>query len=254
MSGEPSKTAVFLGPTLPVAEAKSILRAEYLPPAAMGDVYRLTARAPKSRPQRIALIDGFFERTAAPWHKEILWALEQGIEVYGAASMGALRAAELEPFGMIGVGHIFEDYRDGRLTDDEEVAVIHGPKERSYAPASDAMVNIRRGLATALEAEVLSPATAEALVRLAKGQFYRDRRWDTVLEAGRAAGLPAAEIEALEARVNRARPDAKGDDARALLQRLATTTPPTRPKKPVEKLAKTWFWWRFVEVMGGGRR
>ena len=45
-----------------------------------------------------------------------------GTQVFGAASMGALRAAELAPFGMIGVGAIFAAYRDGRLTGDDEVA------------------------------------------------------------------------------------------------------------------------------------
>src|SRR5688572_32760283 len=50
-----------------------------------------------------------------------------GVRVFGAASMGALRAAELQPFGMIGVGQVFQAYRRGHLTDDDEVAVAHGP-------------------------------------------------------------------------------------------------------------------------------
>ena len=79
------------------------------PPAAQGDVYR----AALSRPVAIGLVDGYFERVPAVWHKEILWALSQGIHVFGSASMGALRAAELAPFGMVGVGAIFEAYRDG---------------------------------------------------------------------------------------------------------------------------------------------
>ena len=32
---------VFLGPTLPIPEARKILDAQYLPPASMGDVTRL---------------------------------------------------------------------------------------------------------------------------------------------------------------------------------------------------------------------
>src|SRR5262245_57987284 len=116
-------TVVFLGPSLPLDEARRLLDARYRPPAAMGDGYRLVSARP--RPRRIAIIDGYFERMAAPWHKEILWALEHGVAVYGASSMGALRAAELEAFGMIGVGAIFADFRSGRLTDDDEVAVVH---------------------------------------------------------------------------------------------------------------------------------
>ena len=67
-------------------------------------------RASRERVQRIAIIDGYFERMAAVWHKEILVALEKGIAVWGAASMGALRAAELAPFGMVGVGAIYQAF------------------------------------------------------------------------------------------------------------------------------------------------
>ncbi|MEY4092992.1 MAG: hypothetical protein RLZZ53_191, partial [Acidobacteriota bacterium] len=49
-------TIVFLGPTLPVDAARARLDAEYLPPARMGDVYRLLSQ----RVRRIVLIDGVF--------------------------------------------------------------------------------------------------------------------------------------------------------------------------------------------------
>ena len=74
----------------------------------------------------IGIIDGYFENIPSVWHKEILWAMSQGIHVFGSASMGALRAAELAPFGMEGVGAIFEAYRDGWLEDDDEVASEDG--------------------------------------------------------------------------------------------------------------------------------
>ena len=113
---------------------------------------KATSTAPRCRgPLAIGLIDGYFERVPAVWHKEILWALSQGIHVFGSASMGALRAAELAPFGMIGVGAIFEAYRDGILEDDDEVAVAHGPADTGYRAGSDAMVNIRATLARAVQ-------------------------------------------------------------------------------------------------------
>ena len=136
---------VFTGPTLSPDDAHGELDAVYLPPAAQGDVYR----AARQRPSAIGIIDGAFERVPAVWHKEILWALVQGIPVFGAASMGALRAAELAPFGMRGVGRIFAAFRDGELEDDDEVAVVHGPADTGYAALSDAMVNIRATLARA---------------------------------------------------------------------------------------------------------
>ena len=90
---------VFVGPTLAVSDARAELDAVYLPPVTAGDVHRLW----RLRPRAIGIIDGFFEHAPAVWHKEILWIMEQGVHVFGSAGMGALRAVELEMFGMRGV-------------------------------------------------------------------------------------------------------------------------------------------------------
>ena len=83
----------FLGPSLPAREAKGF---HLLPPARQGDIWRALGL----RPRAIALIDGLFEAQPSVWHREILDALDAGIPVVGGASMGALRAVELEAFGM----------------------------------------------------------------------------------------------------------------------------------------------------------
>ena len=44
------------------------------------------------RPRAIGIIDGYFQQVPSVWHKEILWAMAQGVHVFGSASMGALRA------------------------------------------------------------------------------------------------------------------------------------------------------------------
>src|SRR5688572_31007619 len=113
---------VFIGPTISRDDAMRVLGAEYLPPVRAGDVARLTANG---KPSAVGIVDGYFHHVPSVWHKEILHALRLGIPVYGASSMGALRAAELSAFGMIGVGEIFEAYESGRWTDDDEVAVSH---------------------------------------------------------------------------------------------------------------------------------
>ena len=133
---------VFTGPTISASEASRELDAVYLPPAAEGDVCRVTLH----RPQAIGIIDGYFQSVPTVRHKEILWAMSRGIHVFGSASIGALRAAELAAFGMEGVGTIFELYRDGVLEDDDEVAIAHGPAEVGFLAGSEAMVNIRQTL------------------------------------------------------------------------------------------------------------
>ena len=138
--------AVFAGPSLDRADA-SVPGITYLPPAAEGDIYRAARQGPRA----IGLIDGYFEAQPAVWHKEILWAMSQGIHVFGAASMGALRAAELWSFGMVGAGTIYRAYRRGTLIDDAEVAVLHGPAELGYPSVTEALVNVRANLSRAGE-------------------------------------------------------------------------------------------------------
>lgn len=162
---------VFLGPSLPPGEARRTLPARYLPPARCGDVLRIR----RLKPRAIALIDGLFETTAAVWHKEILLALEDGIAVLGASSMGALRAAELEPYGMTGVGAIFEAFRDGVYTDDDDVALLHGSASAGYPAYSEPMVNIRATVTAAVDMRVIDRASGDHLLRCAKSIFYQER-------------------------------------------------------------------------------
>jgi hypothetical protein len=212
------KIAVFLGPTLAAAEARAALPgAEILPPARQGDLYL----AAKGGAAILGLVDGYFDQVESVSHKEVLWALSQGVHVYGAASMGALRAAELGSFGMEGVGEVFARYQRGELTDDDEVAVAHAPAEDGYRRTSVAMVDIRATLAAARAACVIGADTHARLVHAAKALFYPDRAYPIVLARAEAEGASAAELSALCAFLPTGRVDQKRRDALALLERLA---------------------------------
>ena len=95
--------------------------------------------------------------------------------------MGALRAAELHSFGMRGIGRIFEDYRDGRLTDDDDVALLHGPAEAGFVKLSEPMVNVRATLDRAAAGRVISRRAARTIAAAAKAKFYQDRTWPRVI-------------------------------------------------------------------------
>ncbi|MGO7565147.1 TfuA-like protein, partial [Rhizobium johnstonii] len=73
---------------------RSYLKAIYLPPVGCEDVVRAVA---EYTPSSIVLIDGVFAQRPAVRHQEILWAIARGVRMYGEASIGALRAAELAP-------------------------------------------------------------------------------------------------------------------------------------------------------------
>lgn len=234
---------VFLGPSLPVAEARAEFDAVYLPPVAQGDVYRVASRGA----QAIGIVDGYFQRVPAVWHKEILWAISRGVHVFGSASMGALRAAELAPFGMEGVGTIFEAFRDGVLKDDDEVAVTHSTAESGYAALSEAMVNIRATLAAAESERALSPSTRAELERIAKDLYYPDRSYPLVLRRAVEQGQPAAELDAFRAWLPVGRVDQKRADAIAMLRQmrlhLAEGSP---PKQAPFRLEPTLQWQRAI--------
>ena len=219
---------LFTGPTLSAAEGKRELDAVFLPPAAQGDVYR----AALEKPVAIGIIDGYFERVPAVSHKEILWAMAQGVHVLGAASMGALRAAELSAFGMEGVGAVHEAYARGELEADDEVAVAHAPAEEGYRPPSEALVNVRATLRAAEQAGVIAAATQGHLERIAKELFYPDRCYPILLARAAKEGVPPCDLEALRVFLPEGRVDQKRLDALALLRvmrgRFGGATEPKR--------------------------
>jgi hypothetical protein len=221
---EPHEIVVFLGPSLAVATAKLILPTRYLPPVGCGDVLRCL----RLKPKVIAIIDGVFENTPAVWHKEILLAMEQGIQVFGASSMGALRAAELAPFGMIGVGKIFTHYRDGIYTDDDEVALLHSNADGEWRPFSEPMVNIRATVGHALQQGVIAPTLAEQVINAAKQTFYYERSLRRAVESVRTGGAEERTLnDLLRFAENGGYVDQKQRDALELIQTLARLERPS---------------------------
>lgn len=238
---------IFLGPTLSVEEARTELDAVYLPPASQGDVYRAARR----RPAAIGIVDGYFGCVPSVWHKEILWAMHEGVHVYGSASMGALRAAELHAFGMVGVGKIFEAFRDGVLEDDDEVAVVHGPAEAAYRPVSEAMVNIRSSLQAAWRAGAIDAKTAHVLEDLAKARFYPERTYANLLREAAERGVPIEQLEALQVWLPGGRVDHKRLDALAMLRLMRSHLSVGLARKQVPyHFEYTYHWdqcWRRAE-------
>ena len=243
-----SDTYVFLGPSLPVSDARAVLpAAEYLPPVKMGDVQALMAK----KPRVVCIVDGYFERVPAVWHKEILFALSQRVRVVGASSMGALRAAELHTFGMEGVGTIFEGFRDGALTADDEVAIAHGSADDGYRPLSEALVNVRLGLARATAEGLLTDVEHAALLARARTTFYPERSWGRVVADAAEAGMGAERVEALRSFFTRERPNQKRDDAVLALRHVASTVTHDAPT-PSFDFEPTAFWQRLVRTTAHG--
>lgn len=218
-----SLAVVFAGPSLAgVAPPPGVVLRG---PAMAGDLY-LAARAGA---RVIGLVDGLFEDRPGPWHMEILWALGQGIRVFGAASLGALRAADCAAFGMEGVGEIHALYASGTLEDDHEVALVHAPAELGHRPLTEALVNVRATLAAAEVAGILPAPAAGRLLDLAAALHFKDLTWQRILTEARAAGL-GNDATALEAWLPSGRVDLKRRDALALLEAVAAAKPDEGPR------------------------
>ncbi len=221
-----SRVLIFAGPTLSHEQISTLIPdAEIHPPIMGGDLVRL---APKAG-DLIAIIDGFFYQSTSVRHKEILDMLRQGVHVWGAASMGALRAAELSPFGMRGFGQIFEAYRDGKIEGDDEVAVLHTTKDMGYATLTEALVNIRHACACAVEAGMISDATGYTIVETATDLPFHQRSYQNISKHTIEKGLSQQEFNKLLTFVHQNHPNLKQQDALKLLQALHT-----RPAKPLE--------------------
>lgn len=221
---------VFLGPTLAADRARELLPGcQVRPPAGQGDVLR----ALRDGAGAIGIVDGWFDQQPAVWHKEILYALERGLPVLGASSMGALRAAELHVFGMVGVGRVFELFRDGVLEDDDEVAVAHGPADSGYQPLSEALVNLRDRLEQAVAAGLLERACAAAVVARLKALPYPSRSAERAAALARELG--AGEGGELEEFLIAPHVSLKQCDAEALLTLLAAGPPPAAARVRVER-------------------
>ncbi|MFA4934596.1 MAG: TfuA-related McrA-glycine thioamidation protein [Candidatus Methanoperedens sp.] len=209
------KPVVYTGTSISHSDAGKILDADYRPPVKRHDIVRLM----KSPPEIIGIIDGVFFDSAAVAHREIIEALKMGITVVGGASMGALRASELEPYGMIGVGNIYEMYKNGVLESDDEVAVTFDAEK--LEPLSVPLVNVRVTVEQAMVMGVLTKEQASAVVEITRKIFYPERNyWNIVNECVKNGVIEDSDKEKLLGFFRAHEVDLKRQDAVLVLGKI----------------------------------
>ena len=171
---------VFLGPTMARAEAMELCDAVYLPPVSQG---MIVSEVQRHEPRAILIVDGIFQSEPAVRHKEILWAMAQGVTVLGAASMGALRAAELDRLGMIGVGLIYRWYRRYRFAPDDAVAVLQMPQELGSKAMTLSLIDLLMTFRRAERKKAVAGHERSRLEGAARRLNYRDRTLANVVKA-----------------------------------------------------------------------
>jgi TfuA protein len=173
------KPIIFLGPSLSHEKARKILQADFRGPAKKGDLLRASGDIDDST--IVCLVDALFLQDYPPSPIEVYQLmLNKNIKLYGAASLGALRAVELEKFGMIGMGKIFELYKKGKLTADDEIAVTF--VEGEHQLQSEAMIDIRFNLFLAHRMGIINEITKKTIAKVAKNIYFPYRNYTDILD------------------------------------------------------------------------
>lgn len=199
---------LFAGPSL-FGQAPDLTGIDLRPPARQGDLHRAACDGAHA----IGLVDGVFGFVPSVWHKEILFALSQGVRVLGGASLGALRAAECHTFGMEPVGSIARAYATGVRYEDADVCLAHAPAELDFMPLSEPLVDVEASVAALLERDLITGEQAWAWLEAARDIYFADRTVEAMLER---ASMPTELGDAYRAN----RVGVKACDALELVDRL----------------------------------
>lgn len=210
------KIIVYTGLSLPFDEAKEILDSSddveviYKKPIQRGDL----GSAVKENPDIIAIIDGVFHQNSAVGHKEILGVMNKGIKVYGASSMGALRASELDTLGMIGVGYVYGQYATGKVDSDDDVAVMLDAD--TLEALSEPLINMDYVFSNAVSENIIDESEKDELIKIAKDTYYPQRNYaQTLSKSGLSDDKKGKLIDFI-----RQSPDIKKEDAKELLETI----------------------------------
>ncbi len=207
------KPIIFIGPSLDIGKAKRIFDADYRPPAKKGDFLRLMNCISDDDRVIVGLVDGLFLQDYPPTPIEVFQlVVKKNMLVLGGASLGALRAVELEKYGMIGIGKIFELYKKNTIAADDEVAVTFDPEKKQLE--SEAMIDIRYNLFVALRKGVIDKNTRKAAVKVAKSIYFPDRNYEVIIdETKRRYPSSSDYLESFRSYVSKNRQSLKEKDA-----------------------------------------
>lgn len=165
------KIKIYSGLSLSEADVRKRLPdAIYAPPIARGDLARDIALGVHV----VGIIDGVFFQNLAIAPTEIMDALRSGMSVYGASSMGALRAAELWRYGMIGCGEIFERIKNTPYFPDDHLGQLVAGEGPASA-AGLALVDFESTLDDLKDAHGWRASDVKALKTLYAGLHFSRR-------------------------------------------------------------------------------
>ena len=216
-----SKPVIFLGPSLSREKARKILDADYRLPAKKGDLLQLILKEVNI----VGLVDGYFLQDYPPTPIEVYNLVKKrDVKVFGSSSLGALRAVELEKYGMIGIGKIFRLFRDGILESDDEVAVAF-TDYTNYK--SEALIDIRYNLFLAQKYNFIDSITRKSVLNVSKQIYFPYRTYEDILDKCKLKYPEIkSQIESFRSYILKNKVSLKERDALRLLKLIKSIYPP----------------------------
>ena len=180
---------VFLGPSCPIADASDVLNADFRPAAQRGDI----SSAVEDGATTIVLIDGRLIDAYAPSPREVFEAGAKGVNIIGAASLGALRAAELYGHGMLGYGWVYKQFLNGNIESDDELVSLFIPETGLNVTVP--LIRVRYASETLRSRGLLDQHQTEALCSSLSSICFSERTQNVVRDVARKSGIAKDIIE-----------------------------------------------------------
>jgi hypothetical protein len=218
---------VFSGPSITEAEVRQLAACTHAPPIKRGDLDAVGDH------DVFVILDGEFGQSMSVSPKEILAILDQGKIVIGAASMGALRASELDRSGMVGVGWVYDHFRRCAIRRDADVALVYSPFD--YKPMTVPIVDLEYWMEQTSAAGLIGNKERARLLKTARNIFFAERSTDRLMGALRHA-VGGETLDALLAFSGGTIPNVKSIDATEAVRlgaSLAQHRTPAAPKRPL---------------------
>jgi YcaO-like protein with predicted kinase domain len=175
LSPRAEDTVVFAGGSLHESDRSSDGRIVFTAPTRQGDM--LTAVIEGF--ENILIIDGYFYSTSPCTTFEVMLALENGVNVFGASSTGALRAVELDRYGLQGCGTVYEYLKSREIKPYHIVAQTYDENDR---PLTTPLVEIIYFLARALADGIIDDTEREACLLAADHLHFTSLTFEACLQ------------------------------------------------------------------------
>ena len=144
----------------------------------------------------VGIVDGEFLQSRAVSPTDIMDALRCGLKVYGSSSMGAIRAAELDSYGMIGCGKIYEFIKRTPYFKDDHLGLVF---YKGYSAFNYAYLDFVFGLEQLCSDGEISTGDLRTLIRYYKKLHFSERNMHTLkMRISNESSHPANMVKLLD--------------------------------------------------------